>query len=637
MIKYIKSLLLITSIFISFLAQANKEVEWQLGSHPELIKEAQTLLSSISKNTKTEHNVRQLLFKSEITLGEKKITNHISKIWYFNDATSMQDYGTDILYFDNLSEKLKVLEATTIKPSGELIQFDKSKVIINNSNTYDTFSNTKKVLIPFPSLAIGGIAIIDYIVEIDRDKLEGDWSRLFYPQNSYPRDKFELVVKSNSTTPFNWSSSSKYIKCEKANHKLECLGEIIPAERTDDNILWRDEIGQIVISESKNWKHVINVTKKAFNKSKIKMEGIETLLNQLTKNKRQTEEKIKAIHQFVVADIRYISNLKDGHSITPHYLSETIDNRYGDCKDKSALLIELLNRIGVKAYPVLVATNRSKPSILKTPAMTYFDHMVACFKINNKKMCLDPTDSNTGWRDTSSWIQGKVSLDLVENSVPTTIPAKKFRWEIDIKTDNVFLEDGKVNEKQKRIFYSEYASNVRGRLVGKSSKQLSRWAIEQYQSNISNEVEPIFKFSGINNINENMVITSATQFDLSLDINKKLSYRDSDYWLGYELDSFHIKNKEFPTYIAGMKVLSETTFDTSKFWVISDLFPEVNLQHRFGQLKRNMTFSDNFIHLFTRLEIPAQEVSIKDKKEFNKLLQIFKRESKISLFGTVKK
>lgn len=61
---------------------------------------------------------------------------------------------------------------------------------------------------------------------------------------------------------------------------------MIPAQQTDDNIQWRDEIGQIVISESKDWKHVISLTRKAFNTSKVKMEGIEELLNSLTKDIR---------------------------------------------------------------------------------------------------------------------------------------------------------------------------------------------------------------------------------------------------------------------------------------------------------------------------------------------------------------
>lgn len=270
--------------------------------------------------------------------------------------------------------------------------------------------------------------------------------------------------------------------------------------------------------------------------------------------------------------------------------------------------------------------------------MTYFDHMIACFKRNNKKMCLDATDNSTGWKDMSSWIQGKVSLDLVDNSTPATIPAKKFRWDIDIKTDNVFLKDSSViNEKQKRTFYSEYASNIRGQLMGKSSKQLSRWAVDQYQSTVSNKVEPEFKFSGIKNINSKITISSVTKFDSSLDTQKNLSYSDVDYWLNAELDSFYIKNKDFSTNLPGMKVLSETTFDSSTFWKISNLFPKTNLQNKFGQLKRSVTFSDNFVHLFTRLEIPAQTISIEDKKDFNKTLQIFKRESNISIRGVVSK
>lgn len=635
MIKTTKIVIqLLCFLFFSALHAADGTLEWQLGSTPEFIEEAKKLLNSV-KPDPDDKGIRQLLFRSEIELRDETIVNHVKKVWYFNDAISMQDYGTDTLSFDELSEHIRILEAATIKPSGEVVVFDKSKVIYKESSTYNTFSNRKKVLIPYSNLRVGSIAIIDYVIEIKRKQLEGSWSTLFYPQNVYPRDQFNLVVKSSDPSHLiNWSSTSEYVKCNKTSEILSCEGENIPAERTDDNITWRDIIGQVVVSESSNWEQVINGTQRAFNKSKENMDGVTELLETLIKDKRSTEEKIKAIHRFIVKDVRYISVLKDGHSITPHNLSETINNRYGDCKDKSALLIELLNRIGIKAYPVLVATNRSDVDMLKAPAMTYFDHMVACFKMNNKKMCLDATDSDTGWRDISSWIQGKVSLDLKENSIPSLIPEKRYKWEIDIKTDNVFLDNGDIDEKQKRIYYSEYASNIRGSLIGKRPKQLGRWAVNRYQSINSSKVEPTFDFEGVQELNSNITISSFANYDVSLNTKEELNYSDYDYWLLSEIEAYRVTNKDYATKRTGSNILSEHTFDASGLWKIRNQFPEVNLQHKFGKLKRNVTFNEDKVHLITRVSIPTQKISIEEKQDFNKFIDILKRESAIKVFGS---
>ena len=61
--------------------------------------------------------------------------------------------------------------------------------------------------------------------------------------------------------------------------------------------------------------------------------------------------------------------------LTPAPVERTLANRYGDCKDKSTLLLSLLRATGTEAYPVLVATERSDASALVVPSRGYFDHI----------------------------------------------------------------------------------------------------------------------------------------------------------------------------------------------------------------------------------------------------------------------
>ena len=48
----------------------------------------------------------------------------------------------------------------------------------------------------------------------------------------------------------------------------------------------------------------------------------------------------------------------NSHQPTP--ASETLALRYGDCKDKTVLLISLLKALGVEAHPALVNTEDNK-------------------------------------------------------------------------------------------------------------------------------------------------------------------------------------------------------------------------------------------------------------------------------------
>jgi transglutaminase-like putative cysteine protease len=66
---------------------------------------------------------------------------------------------------------------------------------------------------------------------------------------------------------------------------------------------------------------------------------------------KTTEEKINKIINYVQDDIRYMGVESGIGSIKPFAPEEVAKRRYGDCKDKSLLLVSLLKQVGVtKAY-----------------------------------------------------------------------------------------------------------------------------------------------------------------------------------------------------------------------------------------------------------------------------------------------
>ena len=58
--------------------------------------------------------------------------------------------------------------------------------------------------------------------------------------------------------------------------------------------------------------------------------------------------------QFVQNKIRYVSLSFGSNAYHPHHPDEVLQNRYGDCKDKSLLLLSLLRAAGIQAWPALV-------------------------------------------------------------------------------------------------------------------------------------------------------------------------------------------------------------------------------------------------------------------------------------------
>ncbi|MCV3263074.1 hypothetical protein OGZ01_09870 [Vibrio harveyi] len=164
------------------------------------------------------------------------------------------------------------------------------------------------------------------------------------------------------------------------------------------------------------------------------------------------DEKIKRILSFVSRDIRYVSRSKFGHAMTPHDLAETIENRLGDCKDKSVLLLGLLNKLGLDAELVLVATKQIKTEGVLLPTMTAFNHVVVCFEYGEQRYCVDPTDTQTNWQYTPEWIQSKVSLPLTQDAQLGQMQQSRYRWKMNTDTVILFDDLGGQKEVQERVY-----------------------------------------------------------------------------------------------------------------------------------------------------------------------------------------
>lgn len=612
---------------------ASQKISWKLDADKGLLEEIKKTLLRPGKEVKS---IVQLVYANDINIYADRVTQRIRRVWYFSDSESIQNYATDSLYFDELSESLIVHEAAIIHADGNIVRFDPASAQILDPDTLQVFTNSKKLVIPYSGVELGDVAVLDYeLVSYKKDQ-ETNWSTVIYPQLLYPRNKFDLLVHWHDGIKANWSSSSNQVKCSKVESVLTCNGENIPAALTDNNVQWYDELGQIAVSETDSWESVITTATQAFNLSLNNTKGVEKISQDIMGKDDTLEQKIAAIHQFVANKIRYISFSEQGHSITPHTVEETIANRYGDCKDKSAVLVKLLNDISIPAYPVLVATNRRDPSILKTPSMRYFDHMIVCFPYQNNKKCIDATDTYTNWQYTPSWIQGKVALPIIEDQKPTVIKHETYRWDTSVKSKITFLKNGGMIERQRRLFNSTYAGWLRENLANKNDLERKKWMMSQYRNQISSEAKPEFKLSGIEEISSQVRLSSNNEYASFQDVHKDLFYIEDDGWVNYEIDSAILKNTVYSSFFPGFKIDSEYKFDTAQLWKIKHKSPELDLQHQFGSMRRTIIQDgNNKVKVVTKIQVPSRKIPVAEIPMFNKFLKLLKREGKIYIRGSV--
>jgi transglutaminase-like putative cysteine protease len=116
---------------------------------------------------------------------------------------------------------------------------------------------------------------------------------------------------------------------------------------------------------------------------------------ELTANQPGDLDKVKALFYFVSKRIRYmgLTPEKNRPGFEPHDVSITFEKKYGVCRDKAGLLVEMLRLAGFKAYPVLINIGARRDPKVPQPD---FNHAIVSVELEKGRYTLmDPTDENT--------------------------------------------------------------------------------------------------------------------------------------------------------------------------------------------------------------------------------------------------
>jgi len=102
----------------------------------------------------------------------------------------------------------------------------------------------------------------------------------------------------------------------------------------------------------------------------------------LSESRSEDLEKIEALYTFVSRQIRYVAIEIGIGGYQPHPAADVIKYKYGDCKDKANLLISMLNKIGIRAYPALVGTRGEVEADPAVPTLATFNHMIVALPVS---------------------------------------------------------------------------------------------------------------------------------------------------------------------------------------------------------------------------------------------------------------
>ncbi len=120
---------------------------------------------------------------------------------------------------------------------------------------------------------------------------------------------------------------------------------------------------------------------------------------------------VKAVNDYVNTDIRYLGLEFGIHGYKPHKVDEICSAQYGDCKDKAALAVAMLNEVGVDANMVILRTTDRGEIDYELPSLGIFNHAIYYVPdVNGKEKWIDGTATFFGADELPSGDAGANSL-----------------------------------------------------------------------------------------------------------------------------------------------------------------------------------------------------------------------------------
>ncbi|MBD3366674.1 MAG: DUF3857 domain-containing protein [Candidatus Eisenbacteria bacterium] len=318
-----------------------------------------------------------------------------------HSAVYHQRYGTN-----------EILMARVIKPDGseivvgdELVT-DGTPPSLSAMNIYETDFREKTIV--FPNLEPGDA--IELLTHDDYEPLiEDAFAQTFYLQFSEPILESSVTIQGPPDMPL------KHAVVGDVEVEFEERSVVEDPDRGEGGdwtyYTWtaRDvpkierEIGmapmaqiatRVNVSTVHEWEELSDKLWRMYDDKCIADDQVRELVADLTEGLETKEQKIRAIHYWILENVRYLGIGMDfGAFLEPHTPAYTLEKEYGICRDKAVLMVAMLEQIGVPAWVTVI--NVSKKTDPEVPNTSFEHGIVAIEGENGEYVFIDPTQETS--------------------------------------------------------------------------------------------------------------------------------------------------------------------------------------------------------------------------------------------------
>ncbi|MCH4824249.1 DUF3857 and transglutaminase domain-containing protein [Gramella lutea] len=374
---------------------------------------------------------KEVVLNLDIKDNDLEITQeNIEENLFMTDGANMA--AREDLNFSYFFELLDIEAYSTVYNNDKPDEFKVDNFVEKDNMDNSFYDDSKSLVFLYPNLKKGAKSYIKYSERIKNPRFLG----AFFLGDIFPIDhaKYSIVADKDITLSFrefNTEGIDIQYKKEEKWGKVIYTWEVksVDKYKIEDNgpdfrsflphILpvitsYNSGGAQVNLSGSVNdlydWYYslVKDINNQAPDANLVKVvEG-------LTKNKASEIEKVKAIYYWTQDNIKYIAYEYALGGFIPREANLVFDRKYGDCKDNSSILKEMLEIAGIEGNLTWIGTRSISYKYDEVPTPLVDNHMILSYRDNNGEVYfLDGTGRYNPLEIPSSFIQGKEAL--IEN------------------------------------------------------------------------------------------------------------------------------------------------------------------------------------------------------------------------------
>ncbi len=198
----------------------------------------------------------------------------------------------------------------------------------------------------------------------------------------------------NITIPLNAKNivrTTEYDRYKEYNIDVSDYPTLQVASETPS---WYDPWERVIFSSVGSWRDVVDWGVPFYQVDTKLSAEIKTLVSKLRKTYPSKLEQASAALRYVQDEVRYVGIEVGVGGYIPTAANTTMKRRYGDCKDKTFLLLTILKSLNIEAYPVLANTEYGESLAEDGPRLTAFNHVLVKVLLGGKSYWLETTTNN---------------------------------------------------------------------------------------------------------------------------------------------------------------------------------------------------------------------------------------------------